>query len=152
MARRLASGLRKKPDPSCRGQRPVREATDFGHARVPLMIRPRPRRMPVITQVREGVAALTTPAEPALVKALARAFRYEGRYTSICEMAVAEKLERGYLGSLLRLTLLPPVIVEAILDGRQPGGMSLSGLMQPFSVEWEGQPRHYRPDAAGQIA
>ena len=34
-------------------------------------------------------------------------------------MAAAEKIER-YLGSLLRLTLLAPNLIEATLDGRQP--------------------------------
>jgi hypothetical protein len=46
----------------------------------------------------------------------------EGRYASISDMAAGEKIERGYLGSLLRLTLLAPEMVEAILNGRQPGG------------------------------
>ena len=40
---------------------------------------------------------------------------------------------------MLRLTLLAPDIVEAILDGRQPKGMTLPGLMEPFSLEWERQ-------------
>ena len=71
-------------------------------------------------------AALPTRADPTLVKALARAFRFqklldEGRYASISEMAAAERIERGYLGSLLRLTLLAPDIVEAILDGLRAG-------------------------------
>jgi hypothetical protein len=35
-------------------------------------------------------------------------------------MATAERIEHGYLGSLLRLTLLALDIIEAILDGRQP--------------------------------
>ena len=75
------------------------------------------------------------------MKALARAFRYqrlldEGRYASISEMAAAEQIERGYLGSLLRLTLLAPDIVEAILDGRQPADRGLSALMEPFPLEW----------------
>jgi hypothetical protein len=39
---------------------------------------------------------------------------------SISEMAAAERIERGYLGTLVRLTLLAPDIVEFILDGRQP--------------------------------
>jgi hypothetical protein len=43
------------------------------------------------------------------------------------------------LRRLLRLTLLAPAIVEAILDGRQPEGMTLPGLMEPFPVEWERQ-------------
>ncbi|WP_255569471.1 hypothetical protein [Roseomonas alba] len=51
-------------------------------------------------------ATVPTRADPARVKALARAFRYqklldEGRYASITEMAAAERVERGYLGTLL---------------------------------------------------
>jgi len=39
----------------------------------------------------------------------------------------------------LRLTLLAPDIVEAVLEGRQPEGMTLPGLMEPFPVEWPEQ-------------
>jgi hypothetical protein len=35
----------------------------------------------------------------------------EGRYAAISEMAEAERIERGYLGNLLRLTPLAPEIV-----------------------------------------
>ncbi len=119
--------------------------------RVPLAIRRRPGRRTVVTPVRtDGDAAIPTRADPALVKALARAFRYqrlldEGRYASISEMAAGEKIERGYLGTLLRLTLLAPDIVEAILDGRQPAELGLPtlpglpSLMEPFPLEWDVQ-------------
>lgn len=60
----------------------------------------------------------------------------EGRYASISEMAAAEKIERGYLGTLLRLTLLAPDIVEAVLDGRQPDRIGLPTLMDPLPLEW----------------
>jgi hypothetical protein len=40
---------------------------------------------------------------------------------------------------VLRLTLLAPDIVEAILDGGQPEGMTLPGLMEGVAAEWEGQ-------------
>jgi hypothetical protein len=40
---------------------------------------------------------------------------------------------------VLRLTLLAPDIVEAILDGRQTNNVTLPMLMQPFSVEWQVQ-------------
>ena len=63
----------------------------------------------------------------------------EARYASISKMASSEKIEPGYLGSLLRLTLLAPDVVEAILDERQPAEMTLPGLMRPFPVEW---PQH----------
>jgi len=94
--------------------------------------------------VRDNVLALPTRTDPTLGKALARAFRYqrlldERRYASISEMAAAERIERGYLGTLLRLTLLAPDIVEVILNGRQPERMTLARLMTSFPVEWHKQ-------------
>jgi hypothetical protein len=111
--------------------------------RVPLAIRPRPGRKTIVRP--EGSApsvSVTTQADPAMVKALARAFRWkrlldDGRYASISEIACAEKIDRGYVGSVLRLTLLAPCLVEAILNGRQPVGLALSDLLQPFPLEWD---------------
>lgn len=116
--------------------------------RVPLKIRRRGGRKIVVApdgSVLPGASRQrTTASDPALVKALARAFRYQnlldiGKYHSISEMAAAEKLDRGYLGRLLRLTLLAPAIVQAIMDGRQPVGVTLPALMEPFPVEWREQ-------------
>ena len=112
--------------------------------RVRLTIRHRPGRKTVVTPMADGMAPVTTRADPTLVKALARAFRYQrmlddGRYASITEMAAAERLERGYLGSLLRLTLLAPDIVSAILDGRQPDGLSCAVLAGRVTVAWDAQ-------------
>ena len=78
------------------------------------------------------------------MKALARAHRWKrllenGTYASISELAKAEKIDRGYLGRILQLTLLAPDIIEAILDGRQPTELGLPRLMKPFPVLWEEQ-------------
>jgi hypothetical protein len=86
------------------------------------------------------------PTDPALAKALARAHRWtrmldEGRYSSISEMAAAEKLDRGYLGRILQLTLLAPDIVQAVIDGSQPAELGLSRLLESLSTEWEQQRR-----------
>ena len=54
-------------------------------------------------------------------------------------MAAAERIERGYLGSLLRLTLLAPGIVEAVLDGRGPANITLPLLLEPFPTSWSEQ-------------
>ena len=80
-------------------------------------------------------------ADTTLVKALARAFRWRrmmetGRYGTIDEMAAAEKINASYVSRLLRLTLLAPDIVEAILDGRQPDGVTLPGLLEGVPVGW----------------
>ena len=74
----------------------------------------------------------------------------DGRYGSVTELAAGEKLDRGYLGKILMLTLLAPDIVEAILDGRQPEGMTLPGLMEGVAVEW-GTHRPSVPDAATMV-
>jgi hypothetical protein len=117
--------------------------------RVPLTIRHRPGRKTVITPepVLE-VAPTTAPtyADPALVKALARAHRWKrllesGQYTSLGELAASEKLDRGYLGRIFQLTLLAPDLVEDILDGRQPPEMSLPRLMAGLEPSWAEQRR-----------
>jgi hypothetical protein len=92
------------------------------------------------------MAAAQTHGDPALVKALARAFRYhrmldEGQYASITEMAGAEKLDRGYMGRLLQLTLLAPETVQTMLDGRQPEWLDLPLLLKPLPAEWKQQSR-----------
>ena len=92
----------------------------------------------------DGVVPITTRADPALVKALARAFRYRrildrGRYANISEMAVGERVERGYLGALLQLTLLAPDIVGSILDGRASPRATLPVLLGRIPKVWAAQ-------------
>jgi hypothetical protein len=48
-------------------------------------------------------------------------------------LAAAEIINASYVSRVLRLTLLAPEIVEAILDGRQPAEMTLEVLMKPFT-------------------
>jgi hypothetical protein len=72
-----------------------------------------------------GVGVVPVNGDPALIKALARGFRWrrmleEGRYASIRELAIAEKVDRAYVGRLLQLTLMPPQEVEALLGGDPP--------------------------------
>jgi hypothetical protein len=60
----------------------------------------------------------------------------EGRYRSASEIAGAEGVARSFVNRLLRLTLLAPDVVEAILDGRQPKAMQLDELMKQMPSEW----------------
>ena len=115
--------------------------------RVPLTVRHRPGRRTIVTP--GGIAPITTRADPALVKALGRAFRWKkmletGRYASLSDIARVEKIDRTYVGDILRLTLLAPDIVETILDGRQTDQFTLPGLMKWFPVEWEWERQRLR--------
>ncbi len=79
-----------------------------------------------------------------LVKALARAFRWKrmlesGEFATINELAEREGIAVSYLTRVLRLTLLAPDIVEAILDGRQRPEVTLARVLEPFPVEWTEQ-------------
>lgn len=79
-----------------------------------------------------------------LVKALARAFRWKrmlesGEAATLAELADRDGIAVSYVTRLLRLTLLAPAIVEAILDGRQGSDVTLARLMEPFPLEWEAQ-------------
>lgn len=76
-----------------------------------------------------------------LVKALARAFRWKrmldsGEFATIAELAVREGIAPSYMTRVLRLTLLAPCIVEAILDGTQGPEVTLARVLEPFPVEW----------------
>ncbi|MCA9890813.1 MAG: hypothetical protein KC546_20685, partial [Anaerolineae bacterium] len=89
------------------------------------------------------------PAKPAidgpLINALARAFRWKnlldtGRYATVDELASAEHLNASFLARVLRLTLLAPDIVEAILNGTQGPGVTLARVLESIPLEWCEQP------------
>ena len=114
--------------------------------RVPLAIRKRGGRKVVVSPdgavLPTALRHVATNADPSLLKALGRAFRWkrlldDGTYASVSNIARAEKLDRTYVGDVLRLTLLAPSVVEAIVEGKQAEGVTLPVLMKGLAVEWE---------------
>ena len=118
---------------------------------VPMTIRRRGGRKQIIgpdgapiQPAADAPATATTAGDPARVKALARAFRWrrmleDGRYGSIRDLAKAEGVDRAHVGRLLKLTLLAPDLVDAIVDGRDPEQMALAVLREGVPVAWENQ-------------
>jgi hypothetical protein len=112
---------------------------------VPFTIRKRGGRKQVITP--DGASAWVSPRtriDNTMIKAITRGFRWRklletGVYETIEEIAKAEKINPSYVSRVLRMTLLAPDIVEAILDGRQPADMTLAVLMRPFAMAWQEQ-------------
>jgi len=116
-------------------------APDTLTVKVPFAVRKRGGRKLVLAPDGTAVDPGRPRIDSALVKALARAFRWRklletGVYGTVAELAAAEKINEAYVGRVLRLTLLAPEIVEAILAGRQPAGVTLAGLMREIPVEW----------------
>lgn len=93
-----------------------------------------------VMQLPEGVQT-DRKADSTLVKALARAFRWKrmlesGEFTTIAELAEREGIASSYMTRIMRLTLLAPDIVEAILDGTQGPEVTLARVLEPFSAIW----------------
>ena len=89
-----------------------------------------------------------------LVKALARAFRWKrmldsGEFATIAELAEREEIAPSYMTRVLRLTLLAPDVVEAILEGAQPPEVTLARVLKPFAIGWEQQRKNSRRDGQG---
>ena len=87
----------------------------------------------------------------ALVKALGRAFRWKqmlesGEFATIAELAEREGIAPSYMTRVLRLTLLAPDIVEAILDGKPGPVVTLAKLMEPPPLGWDEQRRAFARD------
>ena len=112
--------------------------------------------IPITMRHQGGRKQLVTPAgatpwiptpsrvDNTIVKAIVRAHRWRemlesGRYATVRDLAKAEAINESYLGRILRLTLLSPTIIEAILEGRQPATLELDDLLKQFPIEWDNQ-------------
>ena len=62
-----------------------------------------------------------------------------GAYGTIKELAKAKGLGKTYVSQGLRLTLLAPEVVGAILFGRPPAGLQLDDLLEGFALGWNEQ-------------
>lgn len=123
--------------------------------RVPFAIRKRGgRKLIIAPNGTENNASFRNRVDNTMIKALSRAFRWRklletGVYATIEEMAAAERINTTYVSRLVRMTLLSPDIVEAILGGRQAVEITLTGLLEPFPACWKEQRLHFRRHVQG---
>jgi hypothetical protein len=119
--------------------------------RVPISIKKRGGRKLVLAP--DGAEVSTTPItrriDNAMIKAIARAFRWRemlesGNHATIAEIAAAENINGSYVSRVLRLSLFAPDLIEAVLNGRQPSGVQLERLLRSFPVEWPLQRETFR--------
>jgi hypothetical protein len=108
---------------------------------IPLSVKPRGGRKAVVAP---AVWEVEARQDITLIKAVARGFRWRrmlesGQFGTLAELASAEKINPSYVSRILRLTLLAPDTVDAILDGRQPETVTLPRLMEGVEMGWEQQ-------------
>ena len=76
-----------------------------------------------------------------LVLALARAFAWRdnlesGRVRSIYALSKKLRMDVSFVTRILKLTFLAPDITVAILNGKEPNGLTLNKLLRPFPDDW----------------
>jgi hypothetical protein len=115
--------------------------------RIPMRFQRRGGRKRIVAPDGSAIVPSSKPQpDGTLVKALARAWRWqrmldEGVYTSVSEVGDAEKISKSYISRILRLGLLAPDIVDAILAGRKDQALILERLERPLPASWEEQRR-----------
>lgn len=120
-------------------------ATDVISVDLPMTFKTRGgRKVIVLPDGTQGNPAPAATIDNTMIKAIARAFRWQrllenGTYGCLEDVARAEKINASFVSRIMRLALLAPDIVEAILAGKQPADLTLKDLMTPFPVEWAGQ-------------
>ena len=95
----------------------------------------------------DGVASPFLPqpvVNDTMLKLLIKAHRWRrriesGNAKSITDLAAQEKVTITYVGKLMSLTCLAPDIVAAILDGRQPRGLSANVMLKDVAAVWDRQ-------------
>jgi hypothetical protein len=113
--------------------------------RIPVRFHRRNGRQMVLTHGgSNGQAVPERETNGSLVSALAKAYRWQeqlesGEYASLEDLAAAHGVDRTYIGRFLRLTSLAPEVVERILNGDEPKGISLAKLRNNLPVVWENQ-------------
>ena len=123
--------------------------------RIPMCFQRRGGRKRIVAPDGSAIVPSFKQQQPdgTLVKALVRAWRWqrmldESIYTSVSEIGDAENISKSYVSRILRLALLAPDIIEAILGGRADQGLMLEKLEQPLPASWEEQRRVLRVGSA----
>jgi hypothetical protein len=113
--------------------------------RIPMRFQRRGGRKRIVAPDGSELVSATKPQpDGTLVKALARAWRWqrmldESVYTSVSEIGDAENISKSYVSRILRLALLAPGVVEAILAGTKDQAVMLEQLERPLPASWDEQ-------------
>ena len=132
--------------------KPTITVADNGNLQIhiPMVIRRmRGRKTVIAPQALDGeITGAQEPVQSAILQALGRAFSWadileSGQIKSISELARTLDVDGSYVARILKLTTLAPDIVEALINGEEPNGLSLAKLTQTFPEDWTEQRRQF---------
>jgi hypothetical protein len=114
---------------------------------VPLTIRRKQNRKVMTPPPGERSVLGAGGEDISMIRTLGKAFYWQklldqGQFATIRDLAVSMKLEQGWVAEVLRMTMLAPDIIEAILDGQQPRHLNLHtlrGRQDPLPRDWQEQ-------------
>ena len=121
------------------------KSSTSGTTDIPMTFRSRGgKTVIVLPDGSRGVARQEATIDNTMVKVIARGFRWQrllcnGTYSTIEDLAAAEKINPSYVSRILRLAYLSPKIVQAILEGKQPAWLTMKDLLRPQPIGWHEQ-------------
>jgi hypothetical protein len=113
--------------------------------RIPMRFQRRGGRKRIVAPDGSEILPSSKPQpDGALLKALARAWRWQrmlddGVYATVSEIGDAENISKSYVSRILRLALLAPDIIDAVLAGRTDQALMLERLERPLPMSWDEQ-------------
>lgn len=113
--------------------------------RIPMRFQRRGGRKRIVAPDGSAIVPTLKPQpDGTIVKALARAWRWQrqlddGAYSSVSDIGEAEAISKSYVSRILRLALLAPDIIEAILAGGADYRLTLETLERPLPASWDEQ-------------
>lgn len=116
---------------------------------VPLSIKRRHISKVLIPPVGSEATTFKASLDLPLIRTLGKAFYWQslldsGEVANASDLAKQLKLEPGWVSEVLRMTLLAPDIVQAVLEGRQPRNLNLQtmrGRISDIPLIWADQRR-----------
>ena len=126
----------------------VNAALDTLHIRIPMQFSRRSSRKMIVgpdgKTISEMIDAKADNTDYTFISALGKAFSWqrmldEGKYESPKDLAEKEKVEVTHMYRVMRLTLLAPDIIEAVLNGKQPRTLTLQNVVRGFPISWQEQ-------------
>jgi len=126
----------------------VNEALDTLHIRIPMQFSRRSSRKMIVgpdgKTISEMIEAEADNTDYTFISALGKAFSWqrmldEGKYQTPKALPEKEKVEVTHMSRVMRLTLLAPDIIEAVLNGKQPRTLTLQNVVRGFPISWQEQ-------------